>query len=458
MQKTELPFDSMVYIERRKALMNELQTGKALFLGNNYSSINYEDNCYPFRQDSSFLYYFGLNIPGLNAIIDADKGETTLFGDDISMDHIVWMGDQEKLVDLAALAGIVNVKNGNQIFDFVTKETMYLPPYRSVHTIVLEQYLELKELNPSLKLLLAIIKQRNIKSEQEISYLHEAAGLTALMHKTIMEKASAGMYEYELVAHAGQFAMQNNSRFAFTPILTKNGQTLHNHNYYNKLAKGDLMLFDGGVEIASGYGGDMTRTYPVSAPFSERQKAIYNIVTKAHDVSRDASKPGVYNKDMHVLACVEIAKGLSDLGLMKGDPEEAVGIGAHALFFPHGLGHMIGLDTHDMENLGENFVGYDHTIKRSTEFGMKSLRLARPLEVNNTITIEPGIYLIPQLIEQWKSEGKYAEFLNYDEIEKYKDFGGIRVENDYVIRDSGAELLGEALAYELEDVEGILSI
>jgi len=237
--------------------------------------------------------------------------------------------------------------------------------------------------------------------------------------------------------------------------LTVNGQTLHNHNYGNTLKEGDLLLFDGGIEHSSGYAGDMTRTFPVSSKFTSQQKDIYNVVKAAHDIAIPASKPGVYYKDVHLLSCLEIAKGLTDIGLMKGDPEEAVEEGAHALFFPHGLGHMIGLDVHDMENLGENFVGYDDTIRKSTEFGLKSLRLARPLQTGNAITIEPGIYMIPQLIEKWQAEGIHAEFLNFDVINKYRDFGGIRIENDFVIEEQGAVLLGDALVYDAESVEAL---
>jgi Xaa-Pro aminopeptidase len=437
--------------------MKSLTKGKVLLLGNGNSSINYEDNYYTFRQDSTFLYYIGLNQAGLNAVIDVDNNQTLLFGDDISMDHIIWMGDQPKLADQASLSGIDVVKPSTSIFDYVDINTMYLPPYRSAHTIKLEQYLGINEINPSLKLIYAIINQRNIKSKEEINYMHEAAGLTAMMHKTIMTEAKVGMQEHELVAMASKFALENKSQWSFTPIMTINGQTLHNHEYVNTLKDGDLVLFDGGIEIASGYAGDMTRTFPVSAKFTSRQKDLYTIVKEAHDVAVKASKPGVYYKDIHLMAALEIAKGLTELGLMDGDPEDAVMEGAHALFFPHGLGHMIGLDVHDMESLGEIFVGYDDTIRKSTQFGLKSLRLGRPLEEGFALTIEPGIYLIPQLIDKWRSEKKHAEFLNYDMIDKYRNFSGIRIENDYYINSEGAQLLGEPLVSDIKSVENLRS-
>ena len=457
MKSTTLAFEGSEYKRRRQQLMQAMGQGKILLLGNGNSSINFEDNYYAFRQDSTFLYYIGINLPGLNAIIDVDNGETILFGDDISLDHIIWMGDQEKLESLAAKSGIEKVMASRTIFDYTDKACHYLPPYRAVHSIKLEQYLDIQEIKPSVKLILAIAEQRNVKTDQEIEYLHQATSLTAGMHKLIMQSAHAGMHEYELVALASKYAIENNASWSFTPILTKDGQTLHNHHYGNKLSDGDLLLFDGGIEHATGYAGDMTRTYPVSGRYSDVQRDIYNAVVKAHDAARDACQPGTYYKDIHLVACQSIANTLTDMGLMKGDPEEAVMEGAHTMFFQHGLGHMIGLDVHDMENLGETFIGYDETIRRSDKFGMKSLRLARPLRAGYAITIEPGIYIIPHLIDQWKAENKYQDFINYEALEKLKTFGGIRVENDYYIDQDGAQLLGEPLAYGSNEVEEIMN-
>ncbi len=457
MKSSKLPFSAAEYTDRRKTLMSNMESGKILLLGNCNASINFEDNYYNFRQDSNFLYYIGINEPNLNAIIDVDKGETILFGDDISIDHIIWMGNQAKLSDQASLAGIERVLSTTSIFDYVDKECHYLPPYRSVHTIQLENYLEIPEIKPSLKLILSIISQRNTKSENEISLLHKATSLTAGMHAEVIKNAKPGMTEYELIGHANKYAWDNNATWSFTPILTRDGQILHNHNYHNKLADGDLILFDGGIEHSSGYAGDMTRTFPINSKYSDIQKSLYNIVKAAHDVARDASKPKTYYKDVHLMAAFEIAKGMTELGFMNGDPEEIVDEGAHAIFFPHGLGHMIGLDVHDMENLGETFVGYDQTIRKSDDFGLKSLRLARPLEAGFAITIEPGIYIIPHLIDLWKSENKHAEFINYEELDKIKNFGGIRIENDYIIREGGAELLGDPLVYDIEGIEKLKS-
>lgn len=455
MKNHTLAFTADTYLERRNTLMKNMGSGKILLLGNGNSSINFEDNYYPFRQDSSFLYYIGIDMPGLNAIIDVDKQETILFGDDVSIDHIIWMGDQEYLANIAIRAGITKVEPARKIYDYTDKSFHYLPPYRAVHSLKLELYLDIKELKPSIKLIDAIILQRNIKSQQEIQYMHEAASLTAGMHRKIMELTHSGMSEYQLVAEASKYAMDKNAKWSFTPILTRDGQTLHNHSYHNKLEESDLLLFDGGIEHHSGYAGDMTRTFPVSKKYSTIQKSIYDIVVKAHDKARAACQPGVYYKDVHLTASQEIAQGLIDLGIMKGDAEEAVMEGAHAMFFQHGLGHLIGLDVHDMENLGETFVGYDSTIRRSEEFGLKSLRLARPLQEGYAITIEPGIYIIPHLIDLWESEKKHEDFINYSELNKLRNFGGIRVENDFYIDKNGAQLLGDPLPYSSTDVENI---
>ena len=452
----ELPFQAEEYKARRKKLMESMGSGQMLLLGNSLSSINFIDNYYPFRQDSSFLYYIGISQPGLNALIDADEGTCILFGDEMSIDHVIWMGEQEKLHDLASKSGITTVRQSHEIYDYIKKNCHYLPPYRPEHTIRLEEYLDLKELNPSLKFIMSVVDQRNIKSESEIEFLRKASSLTSAMHREIILNAKEGMYEYELVALASQFAISNNASWSFTPILTVNGQTLHNHSYHNKLENGKLLLFDGGIEHVSGYAGDMTRSFPVGGKFSPLQKDIYDTVVLAHDKSRDLCKAGKYYKDIHLEAALQLATGLKEAGFMKEDPEDAVMEGAHALFYPHGLGHMIGLDVHDMENLGEDFVGYDDTIRRSEKFGLKSLRLGRPLEKGFAITIEPGIYFIPQLIRQWAAEKKHDEFINYDKLLKHLDFGGIRIENDYVINDEGASLLGDALPYQSDEIIELL--
>jgi len=448
-------FSDKTYLERRKQLMTKVGKGKILLLGNGFSPMNYVDNHYPFRQDSSFLYYVGINLPDLYAVLDCDSGTVTLYGDDLTIDMIIWTGNQPSLSDLAAQSGITSVKPVSQLANDVNSETLYCPPYRGEHTLQLQQYTGVKEINPSHDLIMAIIEQRNIKSDEEIDQLQKAVDLTAQMHDHVMRHAKSGMKEYQLVGLANAFAWSHGCRFSFPPICTINGQTLHNHFYGNTINDGDMVLMDSGLEVESGYCGDMTRTYPVNGKFSERQGALYSIVNKAHDVAAEHSKPGTYYRDVHLEAAKVIATGLVELGWMKGNVDEAVQAGAHTLFFQHGLGHMMGLDVHDMENLGEINVGYDETIQKSKSFGLKSLRLGRKLVEGNVITIEPGLYVIPELIDKFQSEGKFLDFINYDVVNKNKDAGGIRIENDYVVTKEGVAVLGDPSETSIEAIEKI---
>ena len=455
MNHIKLPFSADTYRQRRQQLMSLVGSGKILLLGNKESSINFEDNWYHFRQDSTFLYYTGLALPDLNLIIDADKGQTIVFGDDATIDMIIWTGDQPKLSGLAEQAGIQKVMGAPKLGDFVDQDMHYLPPYRSEHQVVLKALSGGGTLDPSLNLIKAVIQQRAIKSQEEIEELDKAASISALMHKSVIEAARPGMKEHELVAVASQLAWQHDTKWSFQPILTINGQILHNHYYGNTLKEGDLVLFDGGVEVASGYAGDLTRTFPVSAAFSPLQKDLYNIVRKAYQEARDMAKPGVRFKDVHLRAGLELCKGLKELGWMKGDMAAAVAAGAHTMFFQCGLGHMMGLDVHDMENLGERYVGYDESIQKSKEFGLKSLRLGRALEEGFVITIEPGIYIIPDLIDLFWSQGKFKDFINYEVLNAHRDFGGIRIEDDFVITATGARQIGEPLTTKAEEIENL---
>ncbi len=446
-------FPQKTYVDRRQQLMKSVKGGKILLLGNNESSRNYKDNWYPYRQDSSFLYYAGINLPGLALIIDCDGGEATLYGNNPSIDDIIWMGNQPSLEELASKVGIENVKPFHQLFLDVYHDMHYLPPYRPEHILMLEELLHLVELKPSDKLVSSIIAQRNIKSKEELEQLDQACTISAKMHKTVMQKAKPGMYEYELVGLASKVAMEHGGDFSFPPILTINGQTLHNHAHHNKIKKGDMILFDGGVEVSSGYCGDMTRTFPADKKYGSLQKNLYKIVHNAYTTARKMSKPGVYYQQVHLAAAKEITKGLKALGWMKGDVNAAVKAGAHALFFQHGLGHMLGLDVHDMENLGEENVGYDSTIKKSKQFGLRSLRLGRKLKEGFVLTIEPGLYVIPELIDKFEAEKKHLSFLNYNEINKYRDAGGIRIEDDFVVTKTGVRQLGDPLVTDVNEVE-----
>jgi Xaa-Pro aminopeptidase len=450
-------FDSSIYQERRNQLKKNLKSGKYLFLGNKESGINFRDNWYPFRQDSTFLYYFGVNLPGLCAIVDVDNDEEIIFGDELTIDDIVWTGPLPALHELAGKAGINTVFPVNKLNNYINSETHHLPPYRPEHVIAISQYKGIDAGSvsgtASISFIKAVVAQRSIKSSEEVEQLHIAASHTSEMHHRVMKSAEAGRYEYDLVAQAYKYAWSCHLPMSFTPISTINGHILHNHDYSHQLKSGDMVLFDGGMEAPSGYAGDMTRTFPVDGTFSSIQAEMYDIVHRSFKAAEAAVKPGVKFKDIHLLAARVLVEGLSELGIMKGDPAEAVADGAHTMFFQCGLGHMMGLDVHDMENLGEQYVGYTDTFIKSKEFGLKSLRLGKELHPGYVVTVEPGIYIIPELIDLRRSEGKYLNFINYDELNKYRNFGGIRIENDYLVTESGYELLGDPIPTSREWVE-----
>jgi len=458
-------FSIDTYIQRRHRLKKDVANGLIVFLGNEESSINFKDNWYHFRQDSTFLYFCAVALPSLTAILDCDSGEDTIFGDELTIDDIVWTGPQPSIATLAEKSGITKTAPTNQLEVILKKAVSegraihFIPPYREEHVTKLSAWtgrslIEIRS-GESVTLIKAIIAQRNIKTAEEIIELHKAVDLTSAMHLAAMQYAKPGMKEAQIAARVNQVALAGEGQLSFPVIMTKNGQVLHNHYHGNTIHEGDMVLCDTGAEIASGYAGDMTRTFPVAAQFTETQRELYQTVLNAHEAAIAALKPGVKYKDIHLLACTELAKGLTGAGLMKGNPEEAVAAGAHTMFFQCGLGHMMGMDVHDMENLGEPYVGYSETVKKSTAFGLKSLRLGKELEAGFVITVEPGIYIIPELIDRWKAENKYAEFLNYDKLESYKSFGGIRIEEDFVITANGADLLGKPVAKTVKDVEEI---
>lgn len=452
-------FTPTTYQERRARLKSKLAGGKILLLGNEESSMNYGDNHYPFRQDSTFRYFFGLNQPGLAGLIDLDKDEVVLFGNDLSMDDIVWTGPQPIMADLAASVGVEKVLPTSEISKSLGGQVHYLPPYRDRNTLKLAEWLDKNAFDIqggiSVELIHAVISLRAYKSDEEIEQLHDAVSITSLMHQEAMKMARPGMVEREIVAHLNEVALSKGAGISFPPIVTINGQTLHNHYYGNSMQSGRLLLCDSGAENLYGYSGDMTRTYPVDSAFTQKQKEVYQIVLNALKSSAVMSRPGVTYQQVHLNAARVIISGLKEIGLVTGDVDEAVALGAHALFFPHGLGHSMGMDVHDMEDFGENYVGYDDVTPRSTQLGLSALRFGKALEERIVLTNEPGIYFIPELYEQWKSEKKFASFINYDKLANYLDFGGIRIENDYVITADGAQLLGEPAPMEVADVEAL---
>lgn len=446
------PFD---YEKRRTLLFQTVKSGQILLLGNTLLSKNFKDNTYQFRQDSTFLYYIGLNLPDLSAILDCDTGTVTVYGNDATLDDIIWIGSTESLIDRAKQLGIDRVKKLSDLSADISNTAHTLPTYTADQAIRLSKLMNKPKAEPSMTLIRAIIEQRNVKSQAEIEEMHKAASLSNEMHRAVMQATQPGMSEHQLAGVVSQVAWENNTKWAYEPILTINGQILHNHSYHNKLKEGDMLLYDGGVELANRYCGDITRTWPVSSQFTSLQKDIYNTVLAGYKLGEELSIPGTSYKSIHLSVAEKMTEDLIEIGWMKGDSKDAVAAGAHTLFFQHGLGHMIGLDVHDMENLGEVYVGYEEGQNKSTEFGLKSLRLGRTLKAGYCITIEPGIYVIPQLIDKFQSQGKFLDFINYDTVNKHRDFGGIRIEDDFVITSDGNQKLGDALVLEAAEIETI---
>lgn len=457
-------FSPETYKSRRAELKKKVGKGVILFLGNDLVGYNYRDNEYEFRQDSTFLYYFGLNHDGLNAIIDIDNDRDIIFGDELTIDDIVWTGNLPTFHDQAAMAGVSDVRPTAELKPYLDKARAaavpvhYIPYYRAEHDLKLLSFLDLLPggSRPSIPLIKAVVDMRNHKTAEEIAEIEKACAVTAEMHKTAMAAARPGMKEYEMKAIVENVAAMHNMHVSFPTIATVHGEILHNHGYNNTLEPGQLFLLDAGAETPMGYAGDNSSTSPVDGKFTPRQKAIYDLQQAASNAAIEMLRPGVPFYDVHMQAARTIATGLKNLGIMKGDVEEAIQAGAHAMFFPTGLGHMMGLDVHDMENFGEVWVGYDGKPK-STLFGLKSLRLARPLEEGFVFTIEPGIYFMPELTELWKSEGRHKDFINYDEAEKWLGFGGVRNEQDYLVTADGHRLLGPGIPMTTEGVEALKS-
>ncbi len=460
--KYRIMFAKETYIERRKKLSKTVGSGIILLPGNGESPMNYADNTFHYRQDSSFLYYFGLDHPDLIGYIDIDSDKEVIFGNDLTVDDIVWMGVKPTISERASQVGVPETYPLNKLASFISeaqkkgREIHFLPPYRAATKVFLFELLGIKpsqsKEQSSLKLVKAIVNQRNYKTEEELNEIEKAVNVTVDMHLTAMRMARPGMKEWEIAAAVHKVALASGGNLSFPIIATIHGETLHNHYHGNTIESGDMFLLDAGAETPMHYGGDLSSTFPVDKTFTERQKEIYNVALAAHEAAIDMLKPGVANRDVHLKACLTIAEGMKELGFMKGDMQEAVSKGAHALFFPCGTGHMMGLDIHDMENLGEEWVGYNGEPK-STQFGLKSLRLARKLEPGFVLTLEPGVYFIPDLIDMWRAENRFSDFINWDKVEQYKDFGGCRNEEDFVITETGARLLGKPLPKTIEDVE-----
>lgn len=459
-------FEKSVYVNRRNNLRGLVKSGIILFLGNDESPMNYPGNTFHFRQDSTFLYYTGLSYAGMATVLDADKGQDILFANDIDIEDIIWMGVQPSVKELAGQCGITDSRPVAALTDYISeamkqgRQIHFLPPYRDANKQKLLNLLGIpwaeQKARASVELIRAIVAMRSVKDAGEIAEIERACATGALMHVSAMKLARPGRYEREVAGAMEGIALSHGAAVSFPVICSIHGETLHNHYHGNILKDGDLLICDAGAETDMGYASDYTRTFPANGKFTQKQKDIYNIVLKANTEAIKAVKPGTRYIDVHLFAARIIAEGLTILGLMKGDPAEAVKAGAHAMFFPHGLGHMMGLDVHDMEDLGENYVGYDEETKRAEQFGTAYVRMGRRLQPGFVITVEPGIYFIPALIEQWKKEGKMDAFINFEKVEEYIGFGGIRIEDDVLVTEEGYRVLGPPVPKTVEEIEMIM--
>ena len=461
-------FSKNTYVERRARLRQLVGHGLIVLMGNNESPMNYPSNTYKFRQDSSFLYFFGQHRDGLVGVIDADSGAETLLGDEIDIDDIVWYGEVTSVVQMAEECGVAHTAPMAALTEMVAqaqkagRKVHFLPPYRHETMIRLHDLLGIHPSQQrdaaSQELIQAVIQLRLVKSAEEIEELERAAAIGYEMHTTAMRLCRPGVTEAYIGGVLDGIAASHGSMVSFQSIISMHGEILHGYPSARPLEAGRLLLCDAGAETREHYCSDHTRTTPISGTFTQRQKDIYNIVVDCHDLALTHARPGVRWWDVHYDVCRLMTDRLKDLGLMKGDTEAAVQAGAHALFLPHGLGHAMGMDVHDMEGLGQTFVGYDEETRPSSQFGTASLRFARRLEEGHVVTDEPGIYFIPALIDLWRKEGTNAEFLCFDEIEKYKDFGGIRIEDDVLITKDGCRFLGEKrIPYHVDEVEAFLA-
>ncbi|PKQ65105.1 Xaa-Pro aminopeptidase [Labilibaculum filiforme] len=459
-------FPKEVYIKRRNQLREIMKDGIALVLGNPEAPMNYAGNVYHYRQDSTFLYFFGIDHPGFAGVFDIDNNKDYIFGNDVDIDDIIWMGPQPSVVEQAARFGIEHTAPFNDLNSILAeaikagRKIHFLPVYRAENKILIHEMLgtplnAIKE-NASEEFVKAVISLREIKDEYEIKELERAAAIGYEIHTTAMKMAKDGVYEREIAGECEAIALRAGGLLSFPAIVSKRGETLHNHEHGNLLKKGDLLLVDSGAETDTHYASDNTRTIPVGGKFSQKQKEVYEIVLAGINKGNELIRPGVTYQSIHLEVCKVLASGLKEIGLMKGNVEDAVKAGAHALFMPHGLGHMMGLDVHDMEDFGENLVGYDEKVQRIDQFGTAYLRLGKELKPGFVITNEPGIYFIPALMDKWKQEGLHLDFINYDKVNEYRNFGGIRLEDDVLVTKDGNRLIGKRIPVSVEEVEKIM--
>jgi Xaa-Pro aminopeptidase len=460
-------FDIQTYVQRREALARTLGDGLVLLQGSPLVPRNYPDNVFVFRQSSHVLYYAGVSRPDVWVLLDGATGETVLYGPPWTMDDVVWCGEQPTLADLAGAAGIADVAAPEVLAMALSdaagqgRVVHYLPPYRASMEVALSRMLGTPlddvKAGASADLVAAVAEQRLVKSAAEVAEIEDALGVTRDMFVAAMAEARPGLIEADIAGLIQGIALRRNRQQTFLPITTVSGEVLHNESRHQVLGEDQLLCIDSGAESPEFYASDITRTFPVRGRFDARQRAVYEVVLASQKAAIAATRPGVSYRDVHLTAARVITEGLIEVGLMKGDVEAAVAAGAHALFFPHGLGHALGLDVHDMEDLGDT-VGYGRGVKRDPQFGLAALRFARELKPGYVMTAEPGVYFIPALIDQWAAEGKAAAFIDYDAVGAFRDFGGIRIEDDVLVTEEGSRVLGPGIPREIEEIEAIASM
>ncbi|MCR4659219.1 MAG: aminopeptidase P family protein [Bacteroidales bacterium] len=460
-------FKKETYIARREQLRKDIGHGLIIIPGNHEAPCNYKDNTYWFRQDSTFLYFFGLQREDLVGVLDCDSGKDYIFANDYDIDDIIWTGPLPSVKELAASAGVDNSGDLKDLAECCHKAVAesrrvhYIPPYRSDITRQLSELLGIKyaAVNnyASLDLVLACVKQRMIKSPEEIAEIEKAIATAYNMHVGAMKMAMPGRYEYELAGFMEGEAWKGNGPVSFPVIMTVHGETLHNHGHNNRLEVGRMLVMDAGCETPMNYCSDITRTVPVGGRFNDRQRTIYEIVLSAQLEAARVTRPGITYKEVHQAASRKLAEGYKGIGILKGSVDDIVAAGAHSLLMPHGLGHMMGLDVHDMENYGQINVGYDNETRPSEQFGLGSLRCGRKLQPGFVITDEPGCYFIPALIDKWQAEGTCKDFIDFGELNKWRDFGGIRIEDDVLVTDNGARILGKPIPKTVAEIEATMA-
>ena len=461
-------FASTTYIARRAELCRRIGSGLILIPGNMEASYNYPNNTYHFRQDGTFLYYFGLNLPQFFGVIDAATGEATLFGDDVTVDDIIWMGPQPTVAELGAKVGVMNTMPMSALANFISiaaaggQKIHYLPPYRGKSTIQLCSLLGktpeqiYKEM--SVELMFAVAEMREVKSAEEIEAMERAFHIGYAMHTTAMKMCREGVVEREIAGTIEGIALGQGAGISFTSIVSQHGETLHNHNYDGVLENGKLLLVDAGAESVDNYCSDHTRTFPVSGKFTERQKDIYNIVLRAHDLAPQWMRSGaMYMDEVFNRALLSLAEGLHDVGLINGSAEDAVAAGAMYLFMPHGLSHGMGMDVHDCEAIGERSFDFSELLDRAKASATCVHRATWRLRAGTVMSNEPGIYFIPALIDKSRAEGLYKGIVNYDKLDGYRDFGGIRIEDDIIVTDNGGRIIGDKhIPSTVEELEAVV--